>query len=107
MLSQVGEEALQRVGHGVESGQEKQEADAENLVVGQLVPTDLGRSEHAEEVVLGLFAAVGQGLGEESLDLAGVHPLVGLDLFEVVAGRAQDAVLHLQEHVQLRHGQPE
>ena len=70
VLGQIGEEALQRVGHRVEPGQEEQEADAEDLVVGQPVAAHLGTGEHAQQILLRVLAPVGQGLGEEALDLA-------------------------------------
>ena len=69
MAGQVGEEALEGVGHRVEPGQQEQEADAEDLVIGQVLPADLGTGEHAEQVILGLLAPLGQRLGEEALDL--------------------------------------
>ncbi len=94
ILGQKGEEALQRVGNRVEAGDEKQEADAEDLVIAQPIATDLGQGEHAEEILLRALPPFGQGLGKEALDLGRADPLVGLDLIDVIAFGAQDAVFH-------------
>ena len=107
VLGQVGEEALQRVGHRVEAGDQEEEADAEDLVVGEAVPPDLGGGEHGEQVLLGALASVGQLGGEELLDVLGGDLLVGLDLVDVRALGAQDAVLHLEEHGQLGDREPD
>ena len=52
VLGEEGEEARQRVGHGVEAGDEEQEADVEDLLAGQLLAVDLGGVEPGEDVVL-------------------------------------------------------
>ncbi len=105
MLGQVGEHALEAVGHRVETGDEEEEADADHLVFGQPLPVDLGGDEHGQQVVGGLAPALFDGAAEVGLDPLGGRLLGVLDLVEVVAGRAQDAVLHLEEHVELGQGQ--
>ena len=107
VLGQIREEALQRVGHRVEAGQEEEETDAEDLVIGQPVAARLGAGEHAQQILPRLLAPVGQGLGEEALNLARVHALIGLHFLQVVPGGTENPVLHPQEHRQFRHREPE
>ena len=52
VLGQVGDEALEGVGHRVQPGQDEQEADADDLVHGQPLAVDLGGEEQAQDVVL-------------------------------------------------------
>ena len=45
VLGEVGEEAVERRGHGVEAGDEEQEADVEDVLARQAVAVDLGVEE--------------------------------------------------------------
>ena len=76
------EEARERVGDGVEAGDEEQEADVEDLLAGEALAVDLGVEELGEDVVL----RVGEPLVEDRVEvrvdlLAGValdlQPLLG------------------------------
>ena len=52
LLGQVGEHAVERVGHRVEAGDHEQEADVQDLVVGELLPVELGGHDPPEEIGL-------------------------------------------------------
>ena len=75
VLGEEGEEARQRVGDGVEPGDEEQEADVEDLLPGELLAVDLGRVEAGEDVVL----RRGEPLVEDGVEV-GVELLAGVAL---------------------------
>ncbi|MFN8027024.1 MAG: hypothetical protein U0W40_11925 [Acidimicrobiia bacterium] len=103
MLREEREEAGERVGDGVETGDEEQEADVEDLLAGELLAVDLGREEVREDVVGRRLLALVEDAVEERVD---VLRGVALHLRVVLRGaalalRADDAVLHAQERGQL------
>ena len=108
VLGEVAEEAVERRRDRVEPGDEEQEADVEDLLVGEPVAVDLGVQEVAEEVVpLARPARSSMHLLEVGVDRVGGLLLVrlGLGVAELVADDLvgpDDAVLHLQEARELR-----
>ena len=61
VLREEREEARQRVGHGVEPGDEEQEADVEDLLARELLAVDLGGVEAGEDVVARVFERARRG----------------------------------------------
>ena len=112
VLAEVAEEAVERRAHGVEPGDEEEEADVEDVVAGELVAVDLGVEEAAEQVVAPLDLAVVEHIVEVRVDRRADLVLVG-DGVGVLAALADDvvgpddAVLHRQERRQVRERQPE
>ena len=77
MLGEVAEEAVERGRHGVEAGDEEQEADVEDVVAGELVAVDLGVEELAQEVVAGRRGPLVEQALEVLVDRVGRRLLVG------------------------------
>ena len=69
MLGEEREEARERVGDGVEPGDEEQEADVEDLVARELLAVDLGGDEQREDVVARLRGALVEDGVEVRVDL--------------------------------------
>ena len=58
VLAQVAEEAVERRAHGVEAGDEEEEADVEDVLAGEAVAVDLGVEEPAQQVAPALDLAL-------------------------------------------------
>ena len=106
ILCEVAEEAVERRRHGVETGHQEEEADVEDLLVGEAVAVDLGVQDVAEEVVASFTLALTDNPAEVRVDRIGRLLLVrvGLGMAELVPYddvRADHAVLHAQERREL------
>ena len=105
LLRQVAEDAVEGVGHGVEPGDDEEEADVEDLLVGERHPVDLGPHDPGQQVLGGGPAPLDQGLLEVGVD--GVGRLLPRRRLVLLGGPRgpDDPVLHFQELVQILEGQ--
>ena len=103
VCAQEREEARQRIGHGVEPGDEEEVTDVEDLLARQLLAVDLGGVEAAEDVVARFGEPLVEDLVEVRVELLAdvaldLQPRLGL---HVDGARTEDAVLEPQEGVEL------
>ena len=76
-----------RLDGGVVAREHEEEAEAEQLLVGQLLAVDLGADERGHHVVARLRASLGEQLGEQPVDVAGgLREVSGLGDLEERAG---------------------
>ena len=103
MTRQPVDDARQRRGDGVESGQHEEERDVDDVLARERLAVDLGGDEPADEVVTRFAARLAPvEFGVEVLD----HLGVGGDAV-VVVGRADDPVLEPDEEVEVVERQAE
>ena len=67
-LGEIAEDAVEGVGHRVEPGDDEEEADVEDLLVGELHPVDLGPHDPGQQVLGGGPPPLGQRLLEVGVD---------------------------------------
>ena len=110
VLRQEGEHAIERGGDRVESRDQEEEADVEDVLAAEPVAFHFGVEEVREEVVAPLDLALVEDLVEVVVDGVRDHLLVVGRLWRPVelpghVVRADDAVLHGEEAVELFEGQ--